>query len=251
MKVNAREGSRTGGGMRTYDAVWSLGQWCATAMAMKKCGLRSASGPFDWMMGRGVHIHTYVDLLTAEFADFFLKENMQKVCDAIREGTEHWKDTRLGLEIRHDFRLGVPFETNYANFRIRIGRRIVRLLELLRRGGCVLFVHWMGEGSYQREDVVAEVRRLRAAFPESTIDLLVIETEKFKPDVLYEEPEPGVVFAVGDFYDQERFDPVQGNEKLVVSVLRRVRMRGRWKNILHLKMASLRKRLGRVFGGRK
>lgn len=235
---------------RIYDSVWSLGQWCAVAMAMKKCGLRSASGPFDWM-GRERPLRVYVDALTTGFADFFLRENMEKICDVPGEGTEHWRDTRQGWEIRHEFKVDVPFEVNYANFHELMNRRIERLLTALRHGGRLLFVHWLGEGRYQRDDVVAEVLRLRAAFPETVIDLLVIETEKFKSGVSYEEPLPGVVLAVGDFYDQERFDPVQGNSKLACSVLRRIRMRGRWKNILYLKLASLRKRLGRVFGGRK
>ena len=235
---------------RTYDAVWPFGQWCAVAMALKKCGLRSVSGPFDWM-GREIPLRVYVDALTTGFADFFLRENMEKLGDVPGEGTEHWRDTNQGWEIRHEFKVGVPFEVNYANFHELMNRRIARLFKLLRRGGRMLFVHWLGEGHYQREDVVAEVLRLRAAFPETTVDLLVIETEKDAKEVSYEEPEPGIVFAVGDFYDQKRFDPVQGNEKLAVSLLRQVRMRGRWKNILHLKLASLRKRLGRVFGGRK
>lgn len=235
---------------RTYDAVWPFGQWCAVAMAMKRCGLRSASGPFDWM-GGGCPLGAYINMLTTNFAGFFLKENMKKLGDMPGEGTEHWKDMVHGLESRHEFRIGVPFEVNYANFHALIGRRGKRLIASLRSGGKILFVHWIGEGHCRREDVVADMQRLRAAFPESTVDLLVIETEKHAKEVSYEEPESGIVFAIGDFYDQKRFDPVQGNEKLAVSVLRQVRMRGRWKNILYLKLASLRKRLGRVFGGRK
>ena len=248
MKIDKKDGGRLSVFGRTYDAVWSLGQWCATAMAMKKHGLRSASGPFDWMMGREVPVRTYVNLLTAGFADFFPRDNMRKVCDAPVEGTEHWKDAKLGLEIRHDFKLGVPFETNYANFHARMGRRIARLLERLRSGGRMLFVHWHGEGRYRREEIVADMRRLRAAFPESAIDLLVIETVKFSKGVAYDEPEQGVVFAVGDFYDQSRYDPVTGNEKLIHSVLKRVRMRGRWRNLLRLRWESICKRVRRHAG---
>ena len=47
----------------TYDAVCSLGQWCATAMLMKKLGLRSWSGPFDWFLGRSADVAQYVDLI--------------------------------------------------------------------------------------------------------------------------------------------------------------------------------------------
>ena len=233
-----------------YDAVWPFGQWCAVAMAMKKCGLRSASGPFDWM-GGGCPIGSYVDMLTTNFSGFFLKENMKKLGDVPGEGTEHWKDTKLGWEIRHEFKIGVPFDVNYSNFHALVARRSERLFRTLRSGGRLLFVHWLAEGRYRREDVVAAIRRLRAAYPSSEIDLLVIETEKFAKDVAFEEIERGVVVAVGDFYGQGRFDPVQGNSRLACSVLGQIRLRGRWKNILHLELASLRRRLSRIFGRRK
>ena len=67
---------------RTYDAVWPFGQWCAVAMAMKRCGLRSASGPFDWM-GGGCPLGAYINMLTTNFAGFFLKENMKKLGDKL------------------------------------------------------------------------------------------------------------------------------------------------------------------------
>lgn len=232
---------------KTYDFVWPLGQWCAPTMAMKRIGLRSASGPFDWM-GRNQPVGAYVDMLTTGFSGFFLKENMQKLGDVPGEGTEHWKDVKQGWEIRHEFKVGVPFEENYRNFHALVARRSERMFRTLRSGGSILFVHWLGEGHYRREDVVAAVRRLRAAFPETQVDLLVIETEKFAEGVKYEEPEPGVVIAVGDFYDQARYDAVQGNRELAVSVLRRIRMRGRWKNLLRLKVDSLRRKLFRRRG---
>ncbi|MBQ3315098.1 MAG: hypothetical protein IJI35_18755 [Kiritimatiellae bacterium] len=233
-----------------YDAVVPLGQWCAVAMAMKKCGLRSASGPFDWM-GGGCQIGSYVDMLTTNFAGFFLKESMKKLGDVPGEGTEHWKDTKLGWESRHEFKIGVPFDVNYSNFHALVSRRSERLFRTLRSGGRLLFVHWLAEGHYRREDVVAAIRRLRAAYPSTEIDLLVIETEKFAKDVAFEEIERGVVVAVGDFYDQGRFDPVQGNSRLACSVLGQIRLRGRWKNVLHLELASLRRRISRIFGRRK
>ena len=234
-----------------YDRVFPLGQWCAPTFCLKELGLRSASTPFDWMMGKGRSIGDYARLLADGFAGFFLKENMRKVREDPDEGTEHWKDESLGWEIRHEFRIGVPFEANYENFHAMVGRRAERMLKAMRSGGRTLFVHWAGEGRYPRQDVVAAVRRLRAAFPETQIDALVMETEKFARGVSYDEPEPGVVIATGDFYDPARYDAVRGNRELAVSVLRRIRMRGRWKNILRLKAESFRRRLGRRRGGER
>ena len=235
-----------------YDAVFSLGQWCATAIVLKKLGLRSASGPFDWT-GLTGRVGNYVDLMTNGFRGYFAKESLRKVREDPVEGTEIYVDTVHHWESHHDFRIGVSFEENYARYRARLDRRADRLLTALRSGCRLLFVHWFGEGRYPREEVVSAVRRLRAAHPSTRIDLLVLETEKFSKGVGYEEPEEGVMFAVGDFYDQERFDAVVGNEALVVSVLRRIRMRGRWRNLLRVRVESLRKRIRRVLcrAGRK
>ena len=56
---------------------------------------------------------------------------------------------------------------------------------------------------------------------------------------------PGVVIATGDFYDQSRYDAVRGNKVLALSVLGRVRMRGRWRNLLRLRLESVKRRLCR------
>ena len=229
----------------TYDAVLSLGQWCATAIILRKLGLRSASGPFDWLLGRDMRMGRYVDLMVGGFAGFLLRENLRKVREDPNEGTEVYVDSQQGWEVRHDFRMGVPFEENYARCMERFGRRIRRFLGTLRSGGRVMLVHWLGEGRCRRDEVVADMRRLRAAFPETTIDLLVLETEPSADGVAYEEPETGVLFAIGDFYGQGRHDAVTGNERLAKSVLRRIRVRGRWKNLLRLKIESFRRRMRR------
>ena len=228
-----------------YDAVWSLGQWCATAISLKQLGLRSCSGPFDWT-GPNERIGHYVELMVNGFDGFLAKENLRKLKDDPVEGTEIYVDTVQHWETHHEFRIGVPFEENYAKYRALLDRRIKRLISSLTSGGKILFVHWFGDGKYSREEAINDVIRLRQAYPNTKIDLLVIETEKFAKTISLEEPETGVIFAVGDFYDQSRFDPVMGNKKAVFSVLRRIRLNGRWKNIVHLKTASLLRRIRRL-----
>jgi len=228
-----------------YDEAVSLGQWCSVAICLRKLGLRSHSGPFDWF-GQYVPLAKYADMIVAGVPDFMSKDNLREVGSNETDGKVYYRDLVNGFESRHDFRIGVPFEENYAKFRKRLDRRIERLISGLRSGIKVVFVHWYGgDGHYRRNEVVEAMRRLRAAYPESKIDLLVIETENLAEQVRYEEPEPGVVFAIGDFYDRSRFGWVMGNERLVHSVLRRIHVRGRWRNLLHMKIASLKKRLGR------
>ena len=232
---------------KRYDHVCSLGQWCAVAIDLRKLGLRSHSGPFDWI-GQYVPVSQYLDMTANGVQGLMLKDYLRDVGSNEAEGTLYYRDLVTGFESRHEFRIGVSFDENYANFRALLDRRIAWLVSTLRSGAKVLFVHWHGgEDRYRREEVVDAVKRIRAAYPESKIDLMVIETERFAKDVRYEEPEEGVVFAVGDFYDRDRFGWVMGNEKLALSVLRRIRARGRWRNLLRLKLASMAKRFRKHF----
>lgn len=235
---------------QTYDRVVSLGQWCATAIALKKLGLRSCSGPFDWT-GPNESVGHYAELIANGFEGFMEKGNLRKLREDPVEGTEIYQDSVQHWETHHEFKIGVPFEENYAKYRALLDRRIARLLSDLRSGGKVLFVHWRGGGHYERKDVVDAACILRSAFPETTIDLLVLETEKFAKDVAYEELDQGVVVAIGDFYDVDRFGWVMGNEQLVLSVLRGIRVRGRWRNLLRLKTESISRRIRKHFTAKR
>ena len=228
---------------QTYDHVCSLGQWCAVAIDLRKLGLRSHAGPFDWV-GPYAPLSLYLDMTANGVQGLMVKDNLRNVGSSEAEGTLYYRDLVTGFESRHEFKIGVPFDENYATYRALLDRRIAWLLSVLRSGAKVLFVHWHGgEGRYRSDEVVGAMRRLRSAYPGSQMDLLVIETEKFSKDVRYEEPEPGVVFAVGDFYDEYRFGPVMGNEELALSVLRQLRVRGRWRNLLRQKVKSIHRRL--------
>ena len=99
-----------------YDHILSLGQWCIAAMCMKKAGLRSASGPFDWM-GKDVRIGRYAETLVTGFEGMFRPENMQLLEQNHVEGTEHWMDCAQGWQIRHEFKVG---EIGRASCRERV-----------------------------------------------------------------------------------------------------------------------------------
>lgn len=232
---------------KTYDRVYSLGQWCATAIYLKKLGLRSVSGPFDWT-GPNERLPKYFELMRTGFRGFMQKVNLRFMEEAPTEGTVHYVDAATGFQTHHEFRIGVPFDAMYDAFRTMLDRRIARFLADLASGRRVLLVHYLGEGHYPRAEIVAEMARLRAQFPQTAIDLLVLETEKFAPGLAWEEPAPGVRLVVGDFYDRARHDEVMGNEPLCRRALGGIRLRGRLRNLAHLKMESVKRRLKRVLG---
>lgn len=221
-------------------------------MCLKEAGLRSCSGPFDWM-GFRQPLSRYVDILVSDFSFYMLKENLHFVKEDPVEGVARYEDCITGLSSVHDFKLGVPFDDMYVQFRQVLDRRIARLLSVLRLKTRILFVHYRGEGHYESSELMDEMEKLRRKFPRSTIDLLVLETAKGVSSPTVDAIGPGVVRIVGDFYDQQRFDVVVGNERLVLEALRCVRMRGRWRNLLWQKVQSVKRRLlrhVRLRGGR-
>ena len=234
---------------RPYDGVVSLGQWCATAMALKKLGLRSASGPFDWL-GAGRPIQEYVGLLTTAFDGFLQKGNLEKVGEDKASGRVYYMDRGTSFEFRHDFDAGHPLDEAYARVRAKYDRRIARLLTALRGGGRFLLVHYRGSGRYADAELVEAMTALRAHFPAATLDLLVLETDATLKGLFSYSPAPGIVRTFGDFYDLARFNPVMGNEPLLLSALREIRLRGRWRNLLRMRVESFRRRLFRRFGRR-
>jgi len=210
-------------------------------MCLKKAGLRSSSGPFDWM-GFCLPLSRYVDILVSEFETYMLKDNLHFVKEDPAEGVATYEDRMTGLSSVHDFKIGVPFDSMYARFRQVLDRRNARLLSVLRQETRILFVHYRGEGHYESSELIGEMEKLRRKFPRSTIDLLVLETEKGASGLTVDAIGFGVVRIVGDFYDRERFDAVVGNEKLLMKALRRVRMRGRLRNLLWQKVQSVKRR---------
>lgn len=231
-----------------YDKVYSLGQWCVSAMTMKKAGLRSETGPVDWngpVPGIVNDVALYVEIFLTEFANYFKKENIVRVGENVKAGKAYYDDVKgCGIGSRHDFDLGLPFDEMFAKTRVKYDRRIARFLATMKVPGKYLFVHYVGEGHYDRAKTLAAWERFRAKYPESTLDLLVVETELFKKDLSWEKVAPGVDFVVGDFYDQTRYDAVVGNQKLFLSVLKGVRAKGKLKNLLWLQLDALKKKLG-------
>jgi len=232
------------GGEVTYDAVIPIGQWCATALCLKRAGLRSMSAPFDWV---GFHepLSRYVDIIESDFDSYMLKKNLRLIRENTTEGSVTYKDLATGLNSVHDFRLGIPFDEMYQRFRQLLNRRKDRLLELFHGGGKILLVHHRGEGHYSADEILNAVGRLRRKFPETILDLLVLESYGVARTLSIDVIGTGIVRVTGDFYDKARYNEVLGNEALCLNVLKMIRLKGRWRNLMHVWMESVGRRLFR------
>lgn len=228
-----------------YDAVYSLGQWCATALYLKKFGLRSCSGPFDWM-GYTVPLSTYFDLIIRGFDGFPDVEALEFVRDCPAEGKRVYRETRTGFVYPHDFRIGGDFAGECRVLREKSGRRASRFLAELAEKK-VLLVHWHGEGQYDRGEVRDGLSALRRHFNNGRIDLLVLENGGDGKRVEFHTVDGGPVFCTGEFYRQGSYDAVLGNRRACEQAFSPIRMRNRFGNLVHNRVESFRKRLRRWF----
>lgn len=123
-----------------YDYFFSLGEACPTAMILKKMGLRSFSGPFDWIGG----------LSFEERLDFLLSD-VHLVLD-----TDEWEyqgnrfepeprdiyvNKRLNMLYPHDFPYNTPLEISAPIIKDRYERRLKRVRDVLRQNKTILFAY--------------------------------------------------------------------------------------------------------------
>ena len=154
-----------------YDAVVSLGANCETAYQLRRLGLRTAAGPFDWFV-------TYSAARVAEqieggFSRFMELADLVYIRDLAT--TYAVKDAYNLCVSYHDFPLGGGkdgWKAAYPAFRARVDRRTARLRRLMQSGGRLLFVRTGGG----REDA----ERLRSALARTVkgeFELLVLDKE--------------------------------------------------------------------------
>lgn len=127
-----------------YDYFFSMGGSCPTAMILKTRGLRSFSGPFDWIGG-----FTFEERL-----DFLLSDT-QLVLDTDEweyqgnrfepEARDIYVNKRLNMLYPHDFPYNTPLEISAPIIKDRYERRLKRLRDILRQDKTILFAYMAEE----------------------------------------------------------------------------------------------------------
>ena len=108
----------------------SLGEACQTASSMSKYGLRSWSGPFDWLVTDS--LPWVLKYMETDFKGFLEKENLERCKDRPKVFIEK----KSGFEFRHDYEL--PFETRYDELRRKYQKKIDRFLAETIKPTCFL-----------------------------------------------------------------------------------------------------------------
>lgn len=108
----------------------SLGSACQTASSMSKYGLRSWSGPFDWLVTDSLKWVLY--FIENDFKDFLEKENLERFNDRPRA----FQDKKSGFEFLHDYES--PFETKYDELKQKYQKRIDKFMQETIKPTCFL-----------------------------------------------------------------------------------------------------------------
>lgn len=219
----------------TYDCIFSVGQWCATATYLTKYSLRGCSGPFDWFLAHHVPFATYVDVICRDFDGFMTADT---ICpDPDTPG--RYVETTSKMVSMHDFRAGVPFAEELPVVEAKFLRRAARFRVMLARSQRVLFVRCVQAQEADIDDLCLGLSRLRAKFPRKTIDLVVLQHDAKAVAITTESPMSGLTVHRAPFFGLDG-KPVIGNERLCGRVFASLHVRGKWKNRLWRRLKTLR-----------
>lgn len=181
--------------MKFYDIVISLGQYCITSTALRRCHLQDKSNVFDWSAGIIPEQCGYgglsgkVDLICNDFKDFFNKEDFQN------NGNNQENDTynlfivnkRTGLQYKHDFPASKGFDVSFQAVKDKYLRRVERLYNAIKENNKILFVFIARDSDFSDTYLIEQQKKLSKKFPNKVIDFLyIIHSEKMSPMELEE-----------------------------------------------------------------
>ena len=219
-----------------YDFVCSIGHYCATAVYLKRHALRTVSSPLDWVGSgpNGFAVHTGV--IVDGFARFLRKESLRLGVNHLIEGSDdmhhdYYTDLATGMKVIHDFPRGVPFEQAYPEVRAKYDRRIRRFYAAIESSRRTLLVFQTSQDHVSDDEIARRLAEIRCRFPETSVDLLVLESVTGMEEIVLSEPLPGAWHLKGWFY-KPGIDRVLGDRELCDRVYSRIRCKGRlWRKL--------------------
>jgi len=105
--------------MGEYKHVISLGFFCSTSLELEKLGLRSDSGPFDWIIS---DFEGVINCIKHDFENFLEYENLLQY----KEIKEYYLDKANNFHFYHDFSGFKDLKSQLPSVRKKYKRRIER-----------------------------------------------------------------------------------------------------------------------------
>lgn len=214
-----------------FDLVVSMGEDCACAMYLRKCSLRDASYPFDWLCHAA--FETRIECLKNNFDGFLEKENMRRLdkpTTGLRDlENDSYEDVNTGFYFYHDFKENVPFDIVFSGVKNKYERRIERLYKNIEKCKKVLFVWWSRDKRVDVDTILESQKILSDSF-HKPIYLLVFENSKQigEPELSY--LSEFVVVCQADLVGG--ISTTMGNERVSLPVFNMIKKKGvMWQKI--------------------
>lgn len=182
--------------MKFYDVIISLGQYCITSTALRRCHLQDKSSIFDWSAGIlpekcGIGgLSGKVDLICNDFENFFNFEDFEN------RGNNQENDTynlfivnnRTGLQYKHDFPADKGFKASFDEVKQKYMRRVERFYHTVAINKKILFVFIARDSNFSNQYLIEQQQKLAQKFPNKIIDFLyIIHSDHLSPKELIEE----------------------------------------------------------------
>lgn len=124
--------------VKSFDAIFSLGSSCQVASQLRRSGLRTAAGPFDWF--NFASTPGFCQVLESRFERFMLLPNLEVYSHSVN--CHYVRDKASNCLSFHDFKYDpkLPPLFDYPEFRDRLERRIERFNRCLSSVQDVLLI---------------------------------------------------------------------------------------------------------------
>ncbi|MBW3496785.1 DUF1796 family putative cysteine peptidase [Bacillus sp. FDAARGOS_1420] len=133
-----------------YDAIYSLGDLCLTALQLRKNKLRPTAGPLDWMSSPS--LSNVSRLLKNRFMGYMELQNLvpSGYSTGVDSKEPHLCVTDIAYQIisSHDFKADKNSFTNlatYSEVKAKFDRRVQRFLDMISNGKRIMFIRTEGE----------------------------------------------------------------------------------------------------------
>lgn len=237
-----------------YDLVFSVGQYCAAAMYMRKHHLRRMAGPLDWIGKPENCLETHFKLICTDFKGFLRKETLVPHENRRRPeiddmAHDYYRDGETDIRLFHEFPTGVPVDEAYPAIRKKYDRRIARFYAAVASSKRTLFVYHSRCGRLEDRTIIEGMAAVRKRFAGSQIDLLVIENVPGTDGYSMDEPAPGIYHIRAGLFEHSN-NRVLGNIELGDRIYSLIRCRGMLRNRLRQRLLKtmIRLRTILVFG---
>ena len=155
-----------------FSNVISLGFFCSVAGDLERLGLRSFSGPFDWVWSTWTGVF---GAMKVGFKDFFNQENFEQA----KQDSCIYADRKYDIVTFHDFSKYRSFDSQYFDVKSKYQRRIHYFYEHIKEP--TLFVRYVWNGEYKGKKC-EEIKQIEKDYDEF---LKLIKSYNMKNEVIF------------------------------------------------------------------